>query len=140
MDQKSSLLLIAQAKGVLETLLQEHVKLQSIYARVQLGDIPDTVFENHLSKSFSEVQEIYLEDLPLMIAQNCARMNLVNDLMDKVDPPPAIYFKRQMKRNGCHVSFDPQVSDPVPAERNRKNCRKRRNPYDFISQWVNSLK
>jgi hypothetical protein len=33
--------------------------------------------------------------------QTCTHINQMNDIVDEVDPPPAIYFKRYSKGHGA---------------------------------------
>jgi hypothetical protein len=101
MDQKSSLHVIAEAATELRLLHQVYAQLQRWYSLVRRGNISDAILRTFPSKSSSEVQDQYLEELPERTMQTCTHINQTNDIMDEVDPPPAVYFKRYSKGHGA---------------------------------------
>jgi hypothetical protein len=146
MDSATTLLNISKLSSVLDVLHKEHSKLLLLRSQVQLGIFPDNVdekFPPSAHTSFSEVQESYLEDISDRLLEICTKINRANDAIDKLDPPATLYFKRKGKTLASitGVSFDPEVRDPLPTLRPKKpSRRRRRNPFNFIPQFVDSIR
>jgi hypothetical protein len=144
MDQSTTLLSISKLAGVLDVLQKEHSKLQFLRSQVQLGIFPedvDELFPASAHTSFSEVREFYLEDLSDKLLDVCTKINRANDAIDKLDPPATLYFKRKGKSLAPNVSFDSEVRDPLPTPCHKKPPRsRRRNPFHFLPQFVDSIR
>ena len=146
MDSATTLLNISKLSSVLDVLHKEHSRLLLLRSQVQLGVFPDSIDEKFppgAHTSFSEVQESYLEDISDRLLEICTKINRANDAIDKLDPPATLYFKRKGKTLASitGVSFDSEVRDPLPTLRSKKpSRRRRRNPFSFIPQFVDSIR
>jgi hypothetical protein len=143
MDQSKTLHCISKLSGVLEVLHKEHSKLQYLHSQVSLGNIPSTVLALYPGKSLDEVSSTTLSDLSDRLRDICTKINRTNDAIDKLDPPPTIYFKKSLKPRkelAANVSFDPHVNfSAKPALQKARRRPRPKNPFNFVPMHVNSI-
>jgi len=100
MDQETTLQIASQLQAVADTLETLHAKqsnCQFLISEIQKDNIipGERLPPTYAAQTYASIKAITLERLFDSLTYFCTKINEAESALDKLSPPPTIYFKRQ---------------------------------------------